>query len=224
MSNPQWDGIKEFMKKFIERPLNQAFIHPVNPEIDGLPDYLEIVQNPMDLTQIKSKIENNKYDNACQWYSDVCLIYENAIKYHGEKGNTLWTEIAEFLLDDFKKIAKKFNVSNTQEWSKLLSEEMNKLGKKIEKSPVPQGIDDLVHSCIKRAESCPQITPQEVAGMVSRLKVALQDEEKKGCIIAILKKQKDFSIPKDADTITIEISKLSQNSLNALNLYVRAFD
>ena len=222
MVTTQWDAISNFMKSFIERPLNGPFIHPIDPIKDDVPDYFDIIPKPMDLSTVQSNINKKQYETADQWYSDVCLIYENAIHYHSQKQFQHFVEVAEYLLKSFKKEAACLNAKNQTEWHNTLSIEINKLGKIIEKSPVPQGIDDLVSSCIKRAETT-AIQAQEVPEMVEKLQKYVKIPEKLNCILAILKKtQKDLSVSKETNTMTIEIEKLNANSLSALNLFVNA--
>lgn len=220
-----WDSCKSFMLDFMERPLNYTFKNPADPERDNLPNYYTIVQNPMDLTTVKNKLFNGQYQTTAQWYRDVCLIYENAIAYHTYSQNQLWIEISKHLLKEFQSQAKRFNVSDEAEWNEVYKIYFEKLGKAIEKSKVPQGIDDLVQSCIKRAESMPPIQDAELADLGPKLKALVEDESKKLCVLAILKKtQKDLSVPKDSDTLTIELDKLNITALNVINLYVRSFD
>ena len=222
MSTTQWEAITNFTKAFIERPLNAAFVNPIDPVKDDVPDYFDYITNPMDLSTVRNKIETKQYETADQWYNDICLIYENAIKYHSQKQFIYFVEVAEYLLKAFKKEALMLNAKSQNEWHELLQAEMNKLGKIIEKSPVPQGIDDLVASSIKRAETT-AIQTSDVPEMVTKLQNAIKQPEKLNCIIAILKKtQKDLSIQKDTNTLTIEIEKLNANSLSALNIFLSA--
>lgn len=212
------------MDVFMARPLNKAFLNPVDPEKDQLVDYNQIVFNPMDLSTVKSKIQSHEYKTFDQWFNDVCLIYQNALLYHTEKNNKHWCDIATFLMDDFKSLASKYNFSSVAEWNKIYTDELNKFGEILERSAVSQGMDDFVAGCAKRAEKMSPIPPQEVPTMVKCLEKCLEDTEKKRCIIAILKKtQKNLTPEKETDTLTIKIDELNNNSLNALNLFVRAF-
>ena len=37
------------------------FLHPVDPIALGIPDYLQIITQPMDLSTIENKLKNNDY-------------------------------------------------------------------------------------------------------------------------------------------------------------------
>ncbi|EAX87099.1 Bromodomain containing protein [Trichomonas vaginalis G3] len=219
-----WELITNFMTIFNEGPLNKAFLNPVDPEKDQLSDYYNIITQPMDLTTVKNKVLNREYKTPDQWYNDMCLIYQNAITYHSSKNNQHWCDIAAFLLKDFKDLASQYNYATLSDWNSIYTAEMKKLGQLLEKSSVAQGIDDFVSGCVKRAEKMQPIPPQDVPIMVKSLETCLEDPEKKRCILAILKKtQKNLTAEKETDTLTINIAELNNNSLNALNLYVRSF-
>ncbi|KAE8665157.1 GNS1/SUR4 membrane protein family [Hibiscus syriacus] len=63
-------------------------MHPVDVEGLGLHDYYEVVQKPMDFGIIKSKMEakdGTGYKNVREIYSDVRLVFKNAMKYNDER-------------------------------------------------------------------------------------------------------------------------------------------
>lgn len=65
--------------------ISEVFIDPVDPEVEGYPDYLEVVRTPMDLTTVRKKLESDEYETVQQWKSDVELIWTNAILFHGSE-------------------------------------------------------------------------------------------------------------------------------------------
>lgn len=64
--------------------LVKAFKHPVDPVLDNVPNYFEVIKRPMDLTTIKGKMERNEYATAAEFEEDVRLIFKNCYEY--------WTE------------------------------------------------------------------------------------------------------------------------------------
>ena len=54
-------------------------MQPVDPAELNLPDYFEIIKNPMDLGTIKKKVENNGYKLISEFGADVRLTSANAI-------------------------------------------------------------------------------------------------------------------------------------------------
>ncbi|KAG5246602.1 bromodomain-containing protein [Salix suchowensis] len=57
-----------------------VFSEPVDPE--ELPDYFDIVENPMDFSTARKKLDEGAYTNLEQFEKDVLLICSNAMKYN----------------------------------------------------------------------------------------------------------------------------------------------
>ncbi|CAO2813888.1 unnamed protein product [Amaranthus hypochondriacus] len=57
-----------------------VFAEPVDPE--ELPDYHEVIKNPMDFSTVRKKLENGAYANLEQFEKDVFLICSNAMQYN----------------------------------------------------------------------------------------------------------------------------------------------
>ena len=50
-----------------------------------VPDYYEIIANPMDLSMMMSKIDLHKYETVDQFLQDINLIVSNALEYNPDK-------------------------------------------------------------------------------------------------------------------------------------------
>ena len=59
------------------------FHKPVNPIELGIPDYLQIIKNPMDFSTIKKKLSSNLYTNFKQFTEDIALTFDNCYLYNG---------------------------------------------------------------------------------------------------------------------------------------------
>lgn len=57
-----------------------VFADPVDPE--ELPDYHEVIENPMDFSTVRKKLSNGAYANLEQFEKDVFLICSNAMQYN----------------------------------------------------------------------------------------------------------------------------------------------
>ncbi|KAL2970558.1 hypothetical protein AAZX31_15G147100 [Glycine max] len=80
------------------------FMEPVDVEGLGLHDYYQIIEKPMDFGTIKRKMnakDGSGYKNVREIYSDVRLVFENAMKYNGEKNDV--HIMAKTLLEKFEK-------------------------------------------------------------------------------------------------------------------------
>ena len=57
------------------------FRDPVEPDEDGVPDYLDKVKRPMDLMTIKSKMDDKGYRDEGEFAADVRQIFTNCFTY-----------------------------------------------------------------------------------------------------------------------------------------------
>lgn len=62
------------------------FMRPV--DIEDVPDYYEIVKQPMDLNSMLNKIDNEMYQTAREFLDDVDLIWRNALEYNPDSDTT----------------------------------------------------------------------------------------------------------------------------------------
>lgn len=76
---------------------NYLFLEPF--DINDVPGYLESVGKPLDLRTISERFQNDGYDGPAFW-SDLTNVYQNAIKYHGDKQQSKW--IAKYAKDMLK--------------------------------------------------------------------------------------------------------------------------
>ncbi|XP_044509068.1 transcription factor GTE1-like isoform X2 [Mangifera indica] len=79
------------------------FMDPVDVEGLGLHDYYEVIDKPMDLGTIKTKMDakdGNGYKNVREIYADVRLVFKNAMKYNDERHDI--HVMAKSLLEKFE--------------------------------------------------------------------------------------------------------------------------
>ena len=70
------------MKMYNQEPEAGPFRIAVNPDALGIPDYFDIIKNPMDMSAIKTKLDNGDYKDPWQFVDDVWLMFENAWTYN----------------------------------------------------------------------------------------------------------------------------------------------
>nr|XP_006825302.1 PREDICTED: bromodomain-containing protein 4A-like [Saccoglossus kowalevskii] len=70
------------MKAVWKHQFAWPFHAPVNPAELGLPDYFDIIKNPMDLGTIKKRLESNYYYSAKDCISDFNLMFTNCYLYN----------------------------------------------------------------------------------------------------------------------------------------------
>ena len=75
--------IKELMSKK-HYNYNFPFLAPVDTVALNIPNYREIVKEPMDLGTIQTKLTNNEYENGDQFEKDVRLVFKNCYAFNPE--------------------------------------------------------------------------------------------------------------------------------------------
>lgn len=75
--------LKELMNKK-HYNYNFPFLQPVDPIALNIPNYHEIITQPMDLSTVQSKLSNNQYENGDEFAADVKLIFQNCYKFNPE--------------------------------------------------------------------------------------------------------------------------------------------
>jgi hypothetical protein len=218
MSGHLFARCRAITQSLLDHPLNFEFSRPVDPK-DGLDDYYSVITRPMDLGTVLSKLNDDAYQTPLEWYGDVCLVFENARLYHPPA--SMWHGIATYNLAEFKKIALGFGCRDPQEWYTKVCETMLKLQTVIAESPVPQGIDPMILSIIRKAESLPPLAAQSIADVVEKINGQIKDDGVKYDILCLLK-ETEPGLKIEGDKITIDADVLSDLTLNALSMYVKA--
>ena len=71
------------------------FKQPVDPVVDNVPNYFDVVKRPMDLNTIKTKMINGAYKAASEFEADVRLIFQNCYEYWTQD-DPIWKTCQEF--------------------------------------------------------------------------------------------------------------------------------
>ncbi|KAG5365547.1 Bromodomain-containing factor 2 [Yarrowia sp. C11] len=58
------------------------FLLPVDPVALNCPSYFKIIKEPMDLSTVQEKMNNNAYETADEFESDVRLIFKNCYRFN----------------------------------------------------------------------------------------------------------------------------------------------
>lgn len=108
---PHYATIQNLLTELQNHAAAWPFLQPVNKE--EVPDYYEFIKEPMDLSTMEIKLENNKYQKMEEFIYDVRLICNNCRLYNGE--NTSYFKYAN-------RLEKFFNnkVKEIPEYSQLI--------------------------------------------------------------------------------------------------------
>lgn len=96
-----------FVQKLWEADTLAMFHHPVSAT--DVPGYHDVVAEPMDLSTIRQKIEEERYSSDSEVEDDVALMLSNALDFN-EKG-TQWHALAKKLRKLYPTIAEQVGLS-----------------------------------------------------------------------------------------------------------------
>jgi hypothetical protein len=65
----------------VKHKLSWPFQEPVDPVKLGIPNYREVIKEPMDLGTIKTNLDRDAYVTVNQYARDVRLVFMNALTY-----------------------------------------------------------------------------------------------------------------------------------------------
>ena len=114
MNDFQKESCKKFLDTLIKEPMTVPLRQPVDPVRDQCPNYPEIIKNPMDLSTMKKKLNQNKYENADEFVSDIQLICDNAAAFNGQQ--SMLAMVGEDIMTMTKKWRKELCSSASEAW------------------------------------------------------------------------------------------------------------
>ncbi|KAH8552281.1 hypothetical protein BGW37DRAFT_304462 [Umbelopsis sp. PMI_123] len=70
------------LQKILQNKLSAEFRQPVDPELQGIPHYRQIITNPMDFGTVKTKLKKGKYANPREFDNDMRLVFRNCYTFN----------------------------------------------------------------------------------------------------------------------------------------------
>ncbi|KAM4633071.1 ATPase family AAA domain-containing protein 2 isoform 2-T2 [Polymixia lowei] len=146
----------------------KAFTKPV--DLDEVPDYAEVIQQPMDLSTVLSRIDLHRYVTVKEFLYDVDLIWQNALEYNPDRDpsdrqirhracalkDTVHAIIRDELDEDFEKICEEIKESRRKRGCST-SQYAPSFYHVLPKQPKPPAE-------VKACDAAPAKRPQESAG------------------------------------------------------------
>jgi len=80
--SPERSTMERLLSDLQQHPLSWAFLQPVNGE--EVPDYYEVINDPMDFNTMEHKLETNQYPNLDLFVDDIQLVFGNCRIYNPE--------------------------------------------------------------------------------------------------------------------------------------------
>ena len=96
-------------------PKNQGVFNvPVNP--DHCPNYMSIIQRPMDLGTVRKNVVDGQYTLLSMYHRDVSLVFGNATLYNSEKHHVHKSAVflREMFTNEYEKLLRKYDELRTK--------------------------------------------------------------------------------------------------------------
>ncbi|KAI3452535.1 hypothetical protein Pfo_009199 [Paulownia fortunei] len=206
---------ESLLKKLMSQQYAWVFNTPVDVVKLDIPDYFDVIKNPMDLGTIKSKLTSGKYSSPLEFLADVRLTFTNAKTYNppGTDVHIMADTLSQFFELRWKAIEKKLVVSTSQslpEKSGILEEtEIAKPLAPSKKRKLSPRLHEAMQEPIKR-----KMTDEEKYKLSSELEDFLGDLP--DSIIDLLRAQTSNRGDGGEDEIEIDIDDLSDDTLFTL--------
>lgn len=73
---------RNLLMSIMRSPGAEDFMDPVDPVALNIPDYLDVIKNPMDFGTIRERLENAYYNTHNAFAEDMRLVFSNAMCYN----------------------------------------------------------------------------------------------------------------------------------------------
>jgi len=109
---PIYDHWKKAAERILKDLWNQKdawiFFEPVDPVSLNIPDYHNIVKEPMDLGTMKSNLKSGFYSSPSVFQHDMGLIFQNCILYNGETSSV--SLMCKNVKDEFHRLKEEYQL------------------------------------------------------------------------------------------------------------------
>ncbi|KAJ1291034.1 hypothetical protein BS78_02G288400 [Paspalum vaginatum] len=104
----------KILKKLMDHKGGWLFHKPVDPVLYGIPDYFDVIRNPMDLGTVKKKLTNKQYVTASEFAADVKLTFSNAMKYNppGNDVHAVAEQLNRIFDSEWRLVVRKWSSGN----------------------------------------------------------------------------------------------------------------
>lgn len=108
MTEKQKSDLQDILKNLMKTKNALYFLEPVDCEELEIPQYKEIIEEPMDLGTMHTKLQQNEYESVGYFVYDMCLIVDNACLFNGNghpvtKSAFLMEEYFRTMMEEFYK-------------------------------------------------------------------------------------------------------------------------
>ncbi|XP_035020238.2 ATPase family AAA domain-containing protein 2 isoform X1 [Hippoglossus stenolepis] len=189
----------------------KAFTKPV--DLEEVPDYAEVIKEPMDLSTVLSKIDLHRYGAVKEFLQDVDLIWQNALEYNPDRDpsdrqirhracalkDTIHAIIRDELDEDFEKICEEIKASRSTRGSPTTTRFAPSFYHVLPKQPKSPAEDKITDTTPQRdpAGATAAVTPYTTSSAFTTPKNTAQRKKRRKSrwSAGVYVKRKSFSSP-----------------------------
>lgn len=116
MPSQDFNLMLKIVSQIYSRADAEPFREPVDWKTLGLFDYPQLIKKPMDLGQIKSRLEKDEYNTLHDAAEDVRLVWQNCKQYNADGSDfyKLAESLSKRFEDKYAKLVKELNLQTPQ--------------------------------------------------------------------------------------------------------------
>lgn len=73
---------QEIVHQIMSNDSSVYFFRPVDPDLDGAPNYYDIIPHPMSIYRVQEKLDSREYSSPGEFIADMRQIWVNAKQYN----------------------------------------------------------------------------------------------------------------------------------------------
>lgn len=206
---------ENLLKKLMSHEFGWVFNSPVDPVKLNLPDYFDVIKNPMDLGTVKKKISSSVYTSPLDFVADVRLAFTNAMTYNPPANDVhlMAATLSKFFEVRWKVIEKKLSANVPQQMPQI-SSVPTEAGKVKPMPPSKKRKHSSTQLLVLPEPVCEPVkcmTAEEKQKLSKELESSLSDLPDN--IIEFLREQSSAGKDEGEDEIEIDIDTLTDDTL-----------
>lgn len=102
--------VKELFKRLKEHNMAFIFLQPIEEVMMSVPEYGQVIKNPIDMNKIEKKLEENRYQYLEDFFSDMELMLTNCKAFNNNKKHWVYktcVAFEDFFVGNWKKLNQK---------------------------------------------------------------------------------------------------------------------
>lgn len=207
----------EVLNRIMAHPISSPFKQPIT-EADAPEHYFEKIKRPIDLSTIKTKLQEGKYQNIQQWFDDMELIWTNAETFHGKDHH--FGKVAAENRRLFNKERKKFFGQSIDQWCGYVYDLRTEITDLMNQPPSKvKPYADTLGSARSMKPNQQVMNEREKQCFIKATEMMTSDEDQKKIIGIISEMQPELD--NGSSELIIDVAKLNKNTTAAIKDYIK---